>query len=278
MKTRPLVLLSDFGTKERFVATMKGVALSINPELRIFDLTHEIEPYDIHEAAYTLANTISFWPKDTVFVAVVDPGVGTGRHSVAVRTGSGHFVICPENGILSEVEKLFGIEEKRLIDEDKNRRPSSEDLHTFHGRDLYSYTGAKLAAKIIELKDIGDHYHSPLTKLNLLEAEQEDNVISGRITKVEEPYGNLVTNVLREMLEINQVEFGNRLNVELHNNSQLTFKKSLKYVKSFGFMQFGEPLVYPDSNHHVGLAVNGASFASLYDIHAGEAYEIKIIL
>lgn len=278
MKNRFLVLLSDFGLKERFVATMKGVALTIDPNLRIFDITHDIAPYDIHEASYTLAHTINYWPKETVFVAVVDPGVGTGRPSVAVRTGSGHFVICPENGILSEISKLFGIEEVRLVDEDRHRRPDSENLHTFHGRDLYAYTGAKLAAGVVTLADLGPIHAKPLTVLDLVEAEQDDNVILGRISRVEKPYGNLITNINRHMLEANQVEFGGRLNVEIHNNTRLTFKKSLKYVKSFGFMSPGEPLVYPDSNNQIGLAVNGASFADLYDIRTGDSYEIKIIL
>ena len=143
---RALVLASDFGTTERFVASMKGVALSVDPYLQIHDLTHHIEPFNIWQASYMLAGTIDYWPEGTVFVSVVDPGVGTERRSVVAKTGTGQYVVTPDNGSLTLVADKQGILEIRQIDETINRRPGSESSHTFHGRDVYAYTGARLAA------------------------------------------------------------------------------------------------------------------------------------
>ena len=163
---RPLVLLSDFGLTERFVASMKGVALSIDPQLQVHDLTHQIEPFNIWQASYMLAGTIDYWPKGTVFVSVVDPGVGTDRRSVVAKTSSGHYVVTPDNGSLTLVADSQGIAEVRQIDEGVNRRPGSEDSHTFHGRDVYSYTGARLAAAIIDFEAVGPLLESDIVRLS----------------------------------------------------------------------------------------------------------------
>ena len=139
---RALVLISDFGTTERFVASMKGVALSVDPDLQVHDLTHHIEPFNIWQASYVLSGTIEFWPRGTVFVSVIDPGVGTKRKSVVAETASGHYIVTPDNGSLTLIADFQGIVALRQIDESVNRRPGSEGLHTFHGRDVYAYTGA----------------------------------------------------------------------------------------------------------------------------------------
>ena len=271
-----LVLLTDFGTRERFVASMKGVAISVSPELRIFDLTHEIEPYNIREATYTLAHTISYWPEGTVFVAVVDPGVGTSRRSVVAKTDTGHYVVCPENGILSEVRKLYGIDTVREIDEQLHRLPGSDKYHTFHGRDIYVLTGARLAAGVITFPEVGEVYEEDLIGLNLNTVHMDGNEIIGTITKVEDPYGNIVTNIVPHFLEDNGINFGDTVSIKITLEGKTCFKKDLQYVRSFGYKHAGEPLIYPDSSHHIGLAVNGASFASMYDIHSGRDYEIRI--
>src|SRR5512145_343457 len=114
--TRPvpaIVFQTDFGLKDGAVAEMKGVALSVGPSLQLFDITHEIPPYNIWEAAYRLNQAASFWPKGTVFVSVVDPGVGTERRSVVLRTRSGHYFVSPDNGTLTLVAEDLGIEAVR---------------------------------------------------------------------------------------------------------------------------------------------------------------------
>ncbi|MEO6540544.1 MAG: SAM-dependent chlorinase/fluorinase, partial [Ferruginibacter sp.] len=141
-----LVFQSDFGLKDGAVSAMKGVAMGVSPDLKLFDLTHEIPAYNIWEAAYRLEQTVVYWPAGTVFVSVVDPGVGTTRKSVVLKTKTGHFIVTPDNGTLTLIAASLGIAEIREIDEAVNRRKNSEKSYTFHGRDVYAYTGARLAA------------------------------------------------------------------------------------------------------------------------------------
>src|SRR6202158_1983593 len=135
-----VVFQSDFGLKDGAVSAMKGVAMGVSTDLKLFDLTHEIPAYNIWEAAYRLEQTVSYWPAGTVFVSVVDPGVGTNRKSVVLKTNSGQFIVTPDNGTLTIVAQSLGIAAIREIDETKNRRPGSEKSYTFHGRDVYAYT------------------------------------------------------------------------------------------------------------------------------------------
>src|ERR1700750_210757 len=141
-----VVFQSDFGLKDGAVSAMKGVAMGVSPDLKLFDLTHEIPAYNIWEAAYRLEQTVRYWPAGAAFVSVVDPGVGTARKSVVLKTKSGHFIVTPDNGTLTLVAQSLGIAEVREIDEKINRRKGSEGSYTFHGRDVYAYTAARLAA------------------------------------------------------------------------------------------------------------------------------------
>ncbi len=150
-----VVFQSDFGLKDGAVSAMKGVAMGVSPDLKLFDLTHEIPAYNIWEAAYRLEQTVSYWPAGTVFVSVVDPGVGTDRKSVVLKTNTGQFIVTPDNGTLTLVAESAGIAEIREIDEAINRRKGSEKSYTFHGRDVYAYTAARLAAGAITFEQIG---------------------------------------------------------------------------------------------------------------------------
>jgi len=128
-----IVFQSDFGLKDGAVSAMKGVTLEVDADLRLFDLTHEIPAYSIWEAAYRLQQTAAYWPKGTIFVSVVDPGVGTERKSIVLKTQSGHYFISPDNGSLGLIAESLGIESVRSIDEAKNRRQNSQASYTFHG-------------------------------------------------------------------------------------------------------------------------------------------------
>src|SRR5476651_1884451 len=130
-----VVFQSDFGLKDGAVSAMKGVAMGVSTDLKLYDLTHEIPAYNIWEAAYRLEQTARYWPAGTVFVSVVDPGVGTNRKSVVLKTKSGHFIVTPDNGTLTLVAASLGIDEIRQIDENVNRRKDSQESYTFHGRD-----------------------------------------------------------------------------------------------------------------------------------------------
>src|ERR1700754_3822280 len=154
-QNRIVVFQSDFGLKDGAVSEMKGVAMGVSTELKLFDLTHEIPAYDIWSAAYRLQQTVPYWPAGTVFVSVVDPGVGTERKSVVLKTRTGQFIVTPDNGTLTLIAESLGISEIREINEALNRRQDSKKSYTFHGRDVYSYTAARLAAGVISFEQVG---------------------------------------------------------------------------------------------------------------------------
>ena len=150
-----LVLQTDFGLVDGAVSAMYGVAYTVNPDIHIENLTHDIPPYDIWVASYRLYQTVKYWPKGTVFVSVVDPGVGSDRKSIVAKTLSGHYIITPDNGSLTHIAHYDGLESVRLIDEVRSRLPHSEESHTFHGRDVYAYNGARLASGEVTFEALG---------------------------------------------------------------------------------------------------------------------------
>src|ERR1041384_3917025 len=141
-----LVFQSDFGIKDGAVAAMKGVSTSVSKDLQIYDITHEITAFNISEAAYRLNQSASYWPAGTVFVSIVDPGVGSARKSIVMKSKTGHYFVTPDNGTLTLVAESMGVEAVREIDETKNRLKGSNESYTFHGRDVYAYTAARLAS------------------------------------------------------------------------------------------------------------------------------------
>lgn len=150
-----LVLQTDFGLKDGAVATMRGVALAVEPGLQIHDLTHEIPPFDIWQAAYRLQQTSPYWPEATVFVSVVDPGVGTDRLPIVARDRDGHLFVTPDNGTLTLLLDADAVTSVRVIETARHQRPGSSESHTFHGRDVFAIVGAKLAAGVIDFADVG---------------------------------------------------------------------------------------------------------------------------
>lgn len=274
----PLVLISDFGTKERFVASMKGVAMSVDQRLRVFDLTHEIEPQNVWQAAFVLNGTIEYWPRGTVFVSVIDPGVGTPRKSVVAKTASGHFIVTPDNGTLTLIADTHGVVAMREIDETKNRRPGTEQFHTFHGRDVYSYTGARLAAGVIDFAGVGPKLPAKPVMLSYQRPANKDGAISGTLVHVEQPFGNLVTNIPSTLLAQLDLRADEKkvVWVSIRNKGQPVFEQMLPYVPSFGFVAVGEPLLYVDSLNTVGLAVTNGNFAATYSVDAGDDWSISI--
>ena len=181
---------------------MYGVAISVNPLLRIFDLTHDIPQYNIWEASYRLYQTISYWPEETVFVSVVDPGVGTERRSIVVKTAKNQYIVTPDNGTLTHIKAEIGILEARIIDETVNRLPNSGESYTFHGRDVYAYTAARLASDIIAFEEIGPEVPvESIIQLANLNHISKPSVLTGNIDILDIRFGNLWTNIDRDTFQ-----------------------------------------------------------------------------
>lgn len=271
-----LVLQTDFGLKDGAVAEMTGVAYSVSPELRIFDLTHEIPPFSVWEAAYRLEQTAKYWPSGTVFVSVVDPGVGTDRKSVVLKTRSGHYFVTPDNGTLTFVAKSLGIAGLRRIDESRNRLPDSWQSHTFHGRDIYAYTGARLAAHKISFDQVGPALPWKVETIPHDEAKIEGGRIIGNIPIHDVNFGNVWTNIGSNLLESLGIKTGDRVRVRIVYESRTIYESQVEFVKTFGDVPEGKPLVYINSMGNVALAINLGSFAEEYEIGFGSQWRIEV--
>ena len=273
----PLILQSDFGYADGAVCAMYGVAQGVCPELRVFDLTHDIPQYDIWEASYRLIQTVSYWPKNNVFVSVVDPGVGSTRRSIAVKTAEGHYIITPDNGTLTHIKRMCGIEEARIIDESVNRLPNSGESYTFHGRDIYAYTGARLASGVITFEQVGPQVPvDSVIELPVIEAKCEEDVITGTIDVLDVRFGSLWTNIPREMFAKLGVAHGGRVEVSIANDTRTLYKNIMVYAKSFADVNVGEPLLYINSLDCVAVAINQGSFSKAYNIGTGITWRIAL--
>lgn len=272
-----LVLQTDFGLVDGAVSAMYGVALSVDPTVRVYDLTHEIPQYNIWEGSYRLYQTISYWPKETVFVSVVDPGVGTGRLSVVAKTAHNQYIVTPNNGSLTHIAENFGIVEVREIDETVHRLPNSGESYTFHGRDIYAYTGAKLAAGKINFEEVGPPI--PLEQIEIInhpQAKATETSVSGNIDILDVRFGNLWTNIDRELFVSTNIVHGDLLEVSIADDHGQVYKNVMTYGRSFADSRLGEPLIYVNSVDKLGVALNQGSFAQAYNIGTGANWKIII--
>ena len=270
-----LVFQTDFGTKDGAIAAMKGVAFGVSPKLAMFDLTHEIEAFNIYEAAYRLHQAAPYWPAGTVFVSVVDPGVGTERKSVVLKTRTGHFFVTPDNGTLTLVARHMGVSEIRQIDEAVNRLKNSDQSYTFHGRDVYAFTGARLAAGVITFEGVGPVVKGPVL-LPIQEASLQGNQIVGHITVLDPQYGNVWTNIDDGLLKKIGVVAGSKVHVELLHKGKLTYETTVPFVRTFGEVPVKSELSYLNSLLQFSLAINQGNFAEVHEITGGVDWLVRI--
>ena len=272
-----LVLQTDFGLVDGAVSAMYGVAYSVNPDITIENLTHDIPPYDIWVASYRLYQTVKYWPEGTVFVSVVDPGVGSDRKSVVAKTTSGHYIITPDNGSLTHIAHYDGLEEVRLIDEVKSRLPHSEESHTFHGRDIYAYNGARLASKEITFEELGSVTSlDSIEKLEITESTLEGSIMKGSIDVLDVRFGSLWTSIPSTFVKDLEIAPHGYLQVTIYHEDKKVYQNIMKFAKSFADVNIGEPLVYVNSLVNLGVAVNQDSFSDLYNIGTGNDWKIEI--
>jgi len=274
---KPLVIMSDFGLADGAVSAMYGVAYSVCEQLSISSLTHEIPQYNAWEASYRLIQTVGYWPKGTVFVSVVDPGVGSTRRSIAVETRAGQYIITPDNGTLTHIKRISGIIAAREIDERVNRLPGSGESYTFHGRDIYAYTGARLAAGIIDFSGVGPEVDpASVVELPMDEPVLEEDCIRGDIDVLDVRFGSLWTSIPRELFLKLGVKHGDFVEIKIMNGARLVYRNSLIYARSFADAFVGEPLVYVNSLDRMAVAINQGDFARAYNVGTGAPWTIAV--
>ena len=277
MQNNLLVLQSDFGLVDGAVSAMVGVALEESPTLKIHHLTHDITPYNIFEGSYRLFQTVNYWPEGTTFVSVVDPGVGSKRKSVVAKTVQNQYIVTPNNGTLSFIKKHVGIVAIREISEVENRRKNTEHSYTFHGRDVYAYTGAKLARGHITFEEVGPELSiDEIVEIPVVETTIGNDFVSGAIDILDVRFGSLWTSITREEFYTLSPEFGNRFEVTIYNNDMLVYQNQVTYGKSFADVRIGQPILYINSLYRVGLAINQGSFAKAYNVGVGAQWSIEI--
>ena len=270
-----LVLQTDFGLGDGSVAAMKGVALSIAPRLEVHDLTHLIPPYDIREAALRLRQVVTHWPPGTVFVSVVDPGVGTERRPIVARTRTGHYIVTPDNGTLTLLADALGLEAVRVIDMERHMRRGAQRSHTFHGRDVFVVVGAGLAAGVLSLNEVGPAVETAVTRFALPAVQRTPEMLAAGVIGIDRPFGNVWTNLPAAQLDSAGLDVGDTVRVLLRRGNRVLFTGEVPYTLTFGEVAPGRPLLYLNSLLEAALAFNRADFAGRYGIVPGDLVEIR---
>jgi S-adenosylmethionine hydrolase len=271
-----VVFQSDFGVKDGAVSAMKGVAMSVSSDLKLYDLTHEIPSYDIWEGAYRLMQTVPYWPAGAVFVSVVDPGVGTNRKSVVLKTKTGHYIVTPDNGTLTLIAETLGIDSLREIDEEVNRRKDSEKSYTFHGRDVYAYTGARLAAGAINFEQVGQQLPNTVVMIPYQKATIQGNNVLGNIPVLDIQYGNVWTNIGPELLKQLNLKYGDSIAVSISHKGKIIYRGKMPYTETFGAVKKGKPLAYLNSLLQLSFALNQDNFAKINRVASGSDWTVRV--
>jgi S-adenosylmethionine hydrolase len=211
-----------------------------------------------------------------VFVSVIDPGVGTARRSVVLKTRSGHYFVSPDNGTLTLVAEDLGIEAVREIDESRYRLPGSEQSYTFHGRDVYSFAAAHLASGKTAFEDIGPELPPAVVKIEYQKPEFGDGVVRGNIPILDVQFGNVWTNIDRATFEQLGAAKGEPIKVRIFEEAEQVFEGEMPYVSTFGDVPEGDTLLYLNSVDNVAFAINWGNFAKTYGIASGPEWRVEL--
>ncbi|MFB0545837.1 MAG: S-adenosyl-l-methionine hydroxide adenosyltransferase family protein, partial [Anaerolineae bacterium] len=229
-----IALLTDYGEKDFYVGAVKGVIYSTFPEARVVDITHQVTPFEIHEGAVTLWLAARTFPPGTVFVAVVDPGVGTERRAIALETRNGLFFVAPDNGLLTLVMQEFGVREIREItNEEWMRQPVS---YTFHGRDIFAPVGAQLAQGS-PLAEVGPIVTDPIW-LPIEGARVEEDRVVGQVLMIDQ-YGNMQANITQDLLAQIGLSVGDAVSVQVGEVVEAS-----QFLRTYGDVPEGEDLIF----------------------------------
>lgn len=263
-----IVFMTDFGLVDDSVALCRGVMYSIMPSVRIVDLTHQVTPFSIADGARFLYGATPYFPAGTVFVVVIDPGVGSTRKAIVARSKRGQYFVLPDNGLLTLVEQRDGIEAVREIT-NPEWMIGSKLSSTFHGRDIFSPVGAHMARGDDWTKVGPEMPVRDLVRLDLKTARIDERGLSGTVIATDGPFGNLVTNVDGDEFLKLGYERGQDVPVRVNDHEM-----KIKFEKTFSDVPLGQPLLYIDSRGRLALAVNQGSFAAMHGIQPPAKLEI----
>jgi len=264
---RPICFLSDFGLADDFVGTCKGVMVSIAPGIQILDLTHEIPGFKVEAGAEILQHATRYMPAEAVYLAIVDPGVGTKRRGVALRTSSEAFLVGPDNGLLLSAAEAMGgaVEAVALTNDNYHLQPVS---NTFHGRDVFAPTAAHLAAGV-EIGEVGEEI-DPISLVDMQVPDAADGDrdagFSAHIISIDR-YGNARLSVLEDRAGFG---YGSTVKVDAGDGNM-----AVQYVETFGSAKAGELILVPDSHWRLSLAINRGSAAQALSLKVGGRVRIQ---
>jgi S-adenosylmethionine hydrolase len=253
-----IVFMTDFGTANDAVAICRAVIYGIAPDVRITDITHQVTPFSIEEASRFLYGVTPYYPEGTVFLVVVDPGVGTSRKAIAVKSKKGQYFILPDNGVITPVLDRDGLESAREIT-NQHWMIQAPLSSTFHGRDIFSPAAAHLAEGW-EFDLVGRPVQQ-LVRSTPKSSVTSAKGIDGDAIGLDDPYGSLITDIPGEDFKQLGYHLGDKVLVQINKKAV-----ALPYAKTFMDVPVGESLLYIDSRGRVGIAVNQGSYARRFNI------------
>lgn len=259
---------------------MYGVVKSVDRELEIFDGTHEIPQYDIWSASYRLFQYMRFWPSGTIFVSVVDPGVGTLRKACIARTVDGYFIVTPDNGTLTHILHWVGIAQVREIDQSAHRLRGkhTDATNVFHGRDLFGHCAAKLASGLINYEQVGPNYPvGEIVTLPMYEPTLQNGVVRGIFDIGDPNFGNLWTNIPLALFDQASFVYGDLLSLTVLHAGKIIFAERVLFHQSFGYAEKGQVIIYTNELMMVAVAVNQGSFSERYNLSFGPDWEVEFM-
>lgn len=257
-----ITLTSDFGTKDSYVAEMKGVILSIIQNAVIVDVTHEIEKFNIKQGAFALASVIPYFPKGTIHVAVIDPGVGTERLPILIQTKQG-FLIGPDNGVLILAAQNQGIQRIYQLSNPRYMQPQISG--TFHGRDIFAPAAAFLE-RGTKPSAFGPAIQSVVMP-EFANVKQEDNCVFGEILQVDS-FGNIISNISQKVLL--QIGITGAVKVQLGHN-----QVHLDFCSSYGEAEPQKLLALIGSHGFLEIALNQGSAAEMLHVKTGDKIQLS---
>lgn len=261
----PICLITDFGTEDYYTGSMKGAILDINPDAKIVDITHEIPKQDILTGSFVLAHAAETFPAESVFIAVIDPGVGTGRRCILLRTENEYNFIGPDNGLFTLVAEKYGVKEIRKIENTDLMRGDLSS--TFHGRDIMAPVGAHLSTGI-NPSQVGPKIKE-MDKIEIEDSQVTNGKITGIILQIDD-FGNIVTNIPGK--KIKQIaEIGDKLEVRVKGK-----EVNLPFCRTFGDVSKGENLIYVGSSNLAELAENQGNLAEEINAERKDGIDIRI--